>query len=303
MSEYREIPTSPEVKEQEIRPETRVILHFMRHQEKDKALPGQSDKDIQLTKAGKQAAINKSLKLKSKPEVAWAAGSDRVRSGHTALLQMAGEKAGLTADMSYDEAKAQIEKEMSYGEKVVILPELNFMWEGNEKFKHAAHQAFSEGRALEFILNESDNLVRGLRDDESSSYSRQAAGYVSLIAREMRMANNFNRIVSKKPDDYSKFGNTLERFFGTHQTVSECFYMKVLEKIKGIKAVKEFIEKLKQAKGDGNGFGYGEGFDIIIINSSEGQKIVLEGEYGFEDMELSPKILADIIEDAKNLDK
>ena len=302
MKKFREIPTYPEMKEEEKRPETKVILHFMRHQEKDKSLPGQSNRNIQLTKRGRQSAINKSLDSKTEPEVSWAAGSDRVRSGHTALLQMASEKAGFTADMSYNEAKAEIEKEMSYGEKVITLPELDFMWEGTEGFKKAGYQAYKEGRVLDFLVKESDELVKELKDMESVSYSRQAAGYASLIAREMRVGNNFNRIASKKPDKYENFNNTIERYFGTHQAVSECFYMKVLEKTQCDEAVYKFIESLKEKNGDGNGFGFQEGYDITIVNSSEGQKIILDGIYGFNDIELTSELLINIIKDVEVLD-
>lgn len=303
MSKYREISGGPEIKEKEKRPETKVILHFLRHQEKEKALPGQANRDIQLTKAGKEAALERSKIEKVNPEVSWAAGSDRVRSGHTALLQMAGEEAGLTSDMNYDQAKAEVEKEISYGEKVATLPELNFMWEGTDGFKQKSYQAYKDGRALEFIANESDELAIKMQDRESLSYSRQAAGYASLIAREMKVGNNFNRIAASKPEEYKKYNNTLERFFGTHQTVSESFYMKVLEKAHGKGAVKEFIEKNESEKGNGNGFGFQEGYNIVINNNQDGQKIILDGIYGFEDMEITPEILLSIIEDAKKLDE
>lgn len=303
MSRYHEVPSAPEYKEEEKRPETKVILYFLRHEKRAPAMPGQPDVELELLPEARAAAIKRGKEKPAQPEVAYAAGSPRIRSAHTALLRMMAGKETITQEMTFAQAKAEAEKELKYGKKVIHLPELDFNWGTVPEIQKRGPEAFKAGRALEFLLKESDELTRQLKDKGFLSYSRRAANYASLIAKGMRVGNNFNRIVAREPDKYKQYGNQLERYFGTHQTVSECFYMKVLEKLYGRKKAEEFIESFRDEKGRAEGFGYEEGFEIRIMNGSKGQKVVLEGVRGFPDMELTPKLLSDIIEDAEKLDE
>jgi hypothetical protein len=303
MPRYREVPQAPEFKEGEKIPETKVVLHFLRHEEKEPAKPGQPDVEAELTLTGKKKAIQQGKEKPAKPQVAWAAGSPRIRSAHTVLLRMMAGKESITQEMTFVEAKAEAERELKYGKKVTSLSELNFYWEGTPEFNKTGMEAYKAGHGLEWLLKESDGLAVKLKDKDSSSYSRVAANYASLIAREMRVGNNFNRIVTREPDKYKQYGNQLERYFGTHQTISECFYMKVLEKFYGREKAEEFIESFRDEKGRADGFGFQEGFKIEIKNGPEGQKIVLEGVRGFPDMELTPQLLRDIVDDAVKLDE
>ncbi len=303
MSKYREVPRGPEFKEGEERPETKVILHFIRHEEKEKRAEGQPDAEVELTKKGREKVIERGKKEPAQPEVAWSAGSELIRSAHTALLRMAAANAELTPEMNFEEARKMVEKELKYGKKLACLPELRFYWDGTPEFGEKGDEAFDEGRGLEFLLKESDDLVKRLKDKDSTSYLRAAAGYASLIAREMVVGNNFNQVVVRKPEKYKKYGNRLERYLGSHQSVLELFYMRVLEKIGGRKKAEEFIEAFRDDKGRANGLDFHEGYDVTINNGPEGQKVILEGIRGFEDVELTPKILEDIIVDAEKLDE
>lgn len=303
MRKYYEVPMAPEFKEKEKIPETKVILHFFRHEEKEADKPGQTGIEVELTKRGKERAIQKGKEKPAQPQVAWAAGSPRIRAAHAALLKMMASKETITPEMDFAQAKAEAEKELKYGKKVSHLPELDFYWEGTPEFQSVSIQAFRAGRGLEFFLKDSDNLVRQLKDKNSVSYSRIAANYASLIAREMRVGNNFNRIVAHDPEKYQEYGNQLERYFGTHQTVSECFYMRVLEKMYDRSKAEEFIESFRDKEGKVYGFDFQEGFEVKIINRQEGQKIILESVRGFPDIELTPELLNGIIEDAKKLDE
>jgi len=303
MSNYREVPQAPEFREGEKVPETEVVLHFMRHEEKGKAGPGQTDLEVELTTKGREKAIAKGKEKPGKPAVAWAAGSPRIRSAHTALLQMMGATERMTPEMNFAEAKAEAEKELKYGEKVTALPELNFYWEGTPEFNAEGLKEYKAGHGLEWLIEKSDDLASQLKDKDSLCYSRVAANYASLIAREMRVGNNFNKIVERNPEKYAKYGNQLERYFGTHQSVSECFYMKVLEKLYGRAKAEAFIESFRDDKGRADGFDFQEGFKVEIKNGPEGQKMVLEGVRGFPDIELTLELLRDIIGDAVKLDE
>lgn len=299
---YREIPKPREIKETG-GVETKIILHFLRHEEKETTKPGQSDIDVELTQKGKEAAIAKGKEKPAQPSVSWAAGSPRLRAAHTALLRMMAGEGKISSEMTFAEARDQANRELKYGKKVTHLPELNFYWEGTTEFQQIGMAAYKAGRGLEWLLNESDDLARKLSDKDSLSYSRVAANYASLIAREMQVGNNFNRIVERETEKYKKYGNQLERYFGTHQTVSECFYMKVLEKTQGRAVAEKFIENCRDGKGMANGFDFQEGFEVRIQNGREGQKMILQGVRGFSDVELTAQLLRGIIDDAVELDR
>lgn len=308
MRQYREVPSGPEIKEGEKVPETKVVLHFLRHEEKGKAEPEQSDFAVELTPKGREKAIQKGKEKPAQLGVSWAAGSPRIRSAHTALLRMMAGEEILTPEMGFEEAKAEVEKWLKekgvkYGKKLAILPELGFYIEAEPEYKQKTIEAFDAGRGLEFVLRESDDLARRFKNLNILSHSQVAANFASLIAREMQVGNNFNQIVARDPEKYKKYGNQIERYFGSHQGTLECFYAKVLEKLYGPEKVDELIDKFRDKDGKANGFDFQEGFKVEIKNGLEGQKVILEGVRGFPDIELTPELLRDIIGDAIKLDE
>lgn len=281
---------------------SRVMLHFLRHEAKAAAAPGQHDRTAELTEAGRAAALERAKQEPANPQVGWAAGSERIRSAHTALLRLMGNSAELTPEMNFEEARAEVEKELKVGKKVTTLPELNFDWDGTPEYNAASMAAYKGGSGLKWILNESDNKAIALGDTRSTSYSRVAANYAALISREMSVGNNFNRIVSQDFEKYGQANNTIERWFGTHQTVSETFVMKVLEKTQGRNAAVQFIESFRDKDGKVFGADFEEGINVEIENEHNGQRVTLHGMRGLPDIQLTPELLSEIIEDAENMD-
>jgi hypothetical protein len=301
MKKFNEVPMAQEIKEGEIKPETKNILYFLRHEEKGKAAEGQNDNEVELTPIGKRKANKQGIENKPKGATL-AFGSPRIRSGDTAGRRAFASKTELPEELSFEEAKNKVNKDLRYGSRIGELSELNFNdteGEFNDKFL----DAFKQGKTLDFLVKESDDLAKDLKDKESLSYSRIAANFASLIGREMSVGNSFNRLVAKDGEKYKEYGNQLERYFGNHQSVLECFYMKALQKVYGPEKVVEFLDKLREKYGNTKGFDFQEGFKVEITNNSEGQKVVLQGIYGFEDIELTPELLREIINDAVQLDR
>ena len=322
MFKYRRIPENPssvdanrndEVqelgesgKEKELGERTCITLHFFRHGKKGKKEVGAPDEPVELTEQGRAEALATGREHPANTEVAWAAGSPRIRSAHTALLRLIGARQDIAEkikDMSYADAKKEIKKMLKAGEKVATLPELNFVTDGTPEFSNAFEHAYETGHALEFMVLESDDLVAKQKDMASLSYSRIAANFASLIAREMVVGNNFNKLVSSNRDKYIEYNNALERYFGTHHTVPESFYLKALEKITGQRPTPEFMKTyFSDQTGKVNGFDTQEGFTIDIVNQGATQQLILRGSRGIPDITLTPKILAEIIGDAERLD-
>jgi len=297
---FREVPISPEAREGGETPETKVVLHFFRHEKKGPK--EEDDRNTPLSEEGSKDALARGVQEPAQMEVALAGGSPRYRSAHTALDRMVANEGAVTPDMTYDEAKAVVEKDMKVGSKVMLLPELNFEHTGTEGFKDKFIGSINEGRYLEFLYEDSDNVVVEEGDMESLSISRMAGNYASLIAREMRAGNAFNKVVQEKPDKYADSGNQMERYFGTHAGVTESFVMKVLEKVYGGDRVKEFIDKTRDPKGKDAGFDYQQGITLTIINNGEGRSMVMAGLPDMDDVKITPEVLSEIIEDAENLD-
>ncbi|MDP3964067.1 MAG: hypothetical protein Q8Q20_00185 [bacterium] len=301
MSRYREVPISPEMREGEDMPESKVVLHFFRHDRKENSRPEQDDKDVELTIEGRSNALQMGKLFPSKIETSWAAGSERIRSAHTALNRMAAQTGLLTPRMSYEQASRIVNEELKVGKKVTMLPELGFSYE--EKFYETVSERIRQGHFLEFVANESDALALKQQDTTSSTYSRAAANFASLIAREMRAANAWQRVVREHPEKYADQENTMERYLGSHQVILENMYMKVVEKTHGREKLLQFIENMRDEEGKANGFDFHEGYTFTITNGTEGQKLMLEGIRGFENMEVTPELLQEIIDDAIHLDE
>ncbi len=250
---------------------------------------------------GKQRALDMA---KTKPAgIGIAAGSPRIRSAHTALLRLAGENDALHAEMSFEEARAVVDAELKLGSKVMIRPELTFDLEGSPEYKEKFLAAYKSGHGLEFVLRESDTLVRQVKDKRSLSYLRIAANHAALLQRELGVSRAFQTIVDRDPEKYAPVDNRIERYFGTHQTIPESFYMRVLEKMQGREAAEQFIERFRGEDGRADGFDFQEGFSVQFSQGPEGEHIVLEGVRGLPDVPLTPELLADIVGDADRLNK
>ncbi len=245
----------------------RVLLHFFRHGEQFKD-PEKRDQDYELSPAGRGQAMKKAEETKDTRNLrqSMAFGSPRKRAQQTAAFAMTGAGAdSITGNESFDELRAKIDKDIKYGSKVAADPRLNFFMDKNTPFGAKAMEAFTNKRYIEFLVNESDALAREVGDENGSTYSRQAGSIADVVLKYAKVSPRWQELVS---DATKKYEETLERFLGSHQGVSECFLAKVIEKTEGAAERDRFVEAIKK-----QGFDFTEGFDVELVsqNGSEPQ--------------------------------
>lgn len=286
--------------EQEKLVKTRVILEFMRHGNKEKD-PNKDDNDIRLSEKGREQTTAKGRKIQPQLEVSVGRGSPRKRAQETALRVMLGNETGLRSDASFEEMNILVGSELKVGKKVTEDQRLNFVSKG--ELGDEMEKAYIEKRYLKYIIEESDNRARQLGDTITSTYTRQAGNVAELVARYMKVGENFNKIISQS-DAYEKFGNQLERYLGTHQGVVESFVAKVLERTQGVELRNKLVQSL------GAGFQETQGIHMEIANKGEEQNIFFryeipdeKGEMIEQDIEISPQLIQDIIEERRKFDK
>ena len=279
--------------------ETTVILEFMRHGKKESD-PSKADEDVRLSPEGRMQATERGKELSPQPDVSIAYGSPRKRTQETAgriLFSGAGiDDPDLTLENMEEEIKASLKK----GEKIREDVRLNFNTSG--PVGKAALEAFKAGRYLGYLIEESDAQAVELSDAVSTTYMRQAGNVAELIWKFSKIGGAFNRIASQT-DKYEKYGNQLERYFGTHLGVAECFVAKALEEVKGQAAKDEFVRSV------GSGFAETEGVHIEIVNRGTDQTIRMT--YGVKDphngdrketIDIGADVLKKIIEDREKFD-
>lgn len=279
--------------------ESRVILYFRRHGKKEKTLEGQADEQVPLTKEGRAQAVAVGKELGAHPEVAVAFGSSRDRAQEIAARAMLANEESITEDMTLDELKTEIRGELGYGQKIMADSRLNFVDEPGE-LKELTDKAYGEKRTTDFMVHESDEVAKRTKDKKSSSYTRLAGQVAELVKKYAEIGNNFHRIVEEDPEKYAEFQNRLERFMGTHNTVSESFVAKVLEKQEGVEERERFLEKLGAF-----GFAEAQGFNLEVVNRSDAQEIKLTVKAGDQEWNLviKPEVLDEIINDREIFDQ
>lgn len=252
---------------------TKVVLDFFRHDEKDpnKTEPKKPDEEVELTPDGRQNA-----KVHGKLDditFAIATATDRVRAQQTARYHMAGAMENVTGDETPAELAELINEGMGYGSKTRVDNRLNFVLDEHTPLGEKLFEAFSQKRYLKFLVEESDGLAIELNDIESSTYSRQASNVASIVLKYIEVAKNFNKLYESAEASDRKT-NELQRFFGSHQGVTESFLAKLIEKKKGVNERDEFVKIL------GNqGFDFSEGFQIDIFNKEDNVEPVIEVQY------------------------
>lgn len=278
-----------------------IRLEFFRHDDKAKATAGgdrNGDEFIRLTEQGRQHATNIGKTKNPNAQVAVAFGSTRERAIETSLRQMLANEDSITPEMSLEDMRAEIDKQLKVGQKDKMIRQLNFDWDSNEEFHDIGYKHYLETKdALIFLQGQSDDLVKKNHDLLSDSYSRSAGNFAELITKYLRILPRWKQILEKQPEKYASANNQLQRFFGTHQTVAEPFLMKVIEKTKGSKAVEEFINSLKSK----NGFDLSEGYSVEIKDTLDQPEIVVS----FRDQQytITPELLKDLIKERDNLDQ
>ena len=236
---------------------TRVVLDFFRHNDKenDKAKP---DTAIELTPKGKLNAQDHS-ELEDFT-FAIAEGTDRVRARQTAMYHMAGKNEAVSGEETYEDLEKVVNNGRKYGSKIVTDNRLNFVLNKDTPYGKVGYERFGKGEYLKFLVEESDQLSKELGNTEESTYSTQAGSIAELIKKYIAVSRNFDQLYQSKPTEERKT-NELQRFFGSHQGVLECFLAKLIGKMKGVEERDKFVKLLKN-----QGFDFSEGFETDIIN-------------------------------------
>ena len=253
---------------------SKIELKFFRHDEKESDKT-KTDEKIRLTPAGREHAMEQADLGDISQAVAFA--SPRERTQETAGFQMAGALDTITGDESLEELKEKIDGSRNgadYGTKMMVDPRLNFNLDNPNEYVKKAEEAFAQGRLLKFLVEESDALAEELGDTEHSTYTRQAAAVAEIIAKYLLIAPRFEALVHAPDKSYE---DTMQRFFGTHQSIGEAFLAKVIEKTEGVERRDQFVATLKN-----KGFGFSEGFKVDIVTPAHGKKPKIQVAYSHE---------------------
>lgn len=114
------------------------------------------------------------------------------------------------------------------------------------------------GEFLKFLVETSDVLAQKVSDVKSTTYSRAAASISEIVLKYLKIAPRFNELIR---DGKNQYENTMDRFFGSHQGITESFLAKVIEKSNNKEERNKFVQALNN-----QGFDSTEGFDIEILN-------------------------------------
>ena len=280
---------------------SKIELHFFRHGEKEKG-EGISDEEIRLTPAGRIKAMAKIRPLTISQAVAF--GSPRKRTQETAGFAMAGIQPEIIGEETLEELREKIEKDLKVGKKIGVEEKLDFPEDLTTEYHKLTQEHYRKGDLLKFLVEESDDLAKKYNDKKTYTYSRSARQIAELIKKYLKIAPRWNELAEDKS---KKYGDTLERFMGTHQTIPESFLAKVIEKTEGKEEKDNFVKLL-----DNKGFDYVEGFDLEILNTKDGPKIKIHYEnkkglpapvgkekpFTFDEY-IKPELLDEIIKEGK----
>lgn len=242
---------------------SKIELSFFRHGEKEKD-DTKPDHEIPLTETGRMQATEKGETSGAKNiNQAVIYYSGRERTGQTGGFVMAGQEESITGEETVKELEKKLEKINKEGPTACLSPaikideRLNFNFDG--EFGEMAYKRLEERNYLKFLVEESDELAEKLGDKNASTYSKMASNIAGIIDKYLEIAPKWNNLV--KDDNDNKFSDTLERFFCTHQGISESFLAKVIEKTKGVEERDRFVQVL-----DNYGFDFTEGFNVEILS-------------------------------------
>jgi hypothetical protein len=283
---------------------TKVVFELMRHGKRekhpDKALDG--GPELRLTPEGRAQADERGKQINLQPEVSLAWGSPRQRSQETAYrVMLANEDIG--PDDTLEEIEAKIKEQVPYGKKMIVDKRLDFHDDG--PIAEDGKAAYHEGRYMQWVIGQSDSDAIAQHDTKSSTFTRMAGDEAEILQRYVQVGNNFNRIASKDPGKYEKFGNLIGRPIGTHQGNVESFVAKVLEKVQGEEAKQTFLESV------GGGFAETQGVHIEIINEADGTQTISmtygltdpkTGEVHDEEVKFDPSVLDGMVDERKQFD-
>ncbi|MEI6494727.1 MAG: hypothetical protein WCO03_01560 [bacterium] len=248
-------------------------LEFFRHDEKGKSVDGQPDQAVTLTPKGKEHAKTTAKLSPEEASRAIAYGSPRVRAQETSALHMAGKK--LKGTESLDEMKTSLRREAKSiatdpnkkRSQIFGTSKLDFDVDEKSLFGREEIAAFSEGRLLRYLVKDSDRRAEELGDTKNITYSRTAAQVAEVVGKFINVTKRRSSLL--KGDRKNKVDNVINRFLGSHQTVTETFLAKVIEKTRGVGERDKFVDSL-----GGKGFDFSEGFGVKIIAGENGEPTV-----------------------------
>lgn len=295
-----ESPPNPERVEEERYPPT-IRLEIFRHDAKDTpttAGPRPNDRSVRLTPEGRRGSSAAGISKQPRPEVAIAVGSSRERSVESALRQMLAEQERMTPDMTLEEIRRMVADQLRLGRKDMTVELLDFNWDGTKQFHDQGYYRTLETHdALRWVYDDSDRVALQNHDEVSTSYSRAAGNIAEVVRKYLGVLPRWKEVTTESPGKYERFNNELQRFLGSHQSVIECFLMKVIEKTEGRKAVEQFIESLP----DKNGMGLSEGYTVIIRESGEQPEVVIR--YGDKEWSVRPETISEIISEKDDFNR
>lgn len=240
---------------------SKIDLHFFRHSIKESD-PKKTNREQLLTEEGRKLAKEKSSSETNLGQSV-AFGSPRPRAQETAGFVMAGSRDEIIGNESLEELKAKIDKDLAVGSKIGIDARLDFNDESDTPYGKEFYGAADRGEYLKFLVEDSDELAEKLGDKKASTYSRMASEVSSIVEKYIAIAPRWDKLAA---DESKQYKDTLERYLGTHQGVSESFLAKVIELTKGVEARDSFVQSV-----DKMGFDFVEGFDIEIRNTKDGE--------------------------------
>ncbi len=266
-----------------------INLRFFRHAEKESD-KNKTDEEIELTETGRNQAIEKSEDDDLSQSVSF--GSPRKRAQQTAGFVMGGQLPEITGDENLEELKEKLDKELKVGSKIGIDKRLDSNLDLSTDFGKRALEAFKNGQYLKFLVEESDTLAQSLQDSTEETYGRQAGRVAEIVEKYIKVARRWDELVQEESKGYE---DTLKRFLGTHQGVTESFLAKIIEQTKGKVERDTFVSVL------GNqGFDFAEGFDVKVETvNDKTQNIHIsfkkekDGQVIFEYDEIVPREIID----------
>lgn len=293
---------SPRFESQEGEPKQASIrLEFFRHDAKTKEAtsgPREGDTAIRLTLEGRQHATDVGKNKNPYPETSVAYGSPRERAQETALRHMLANDKKITGDASLEEIRGLISDHVKHGRKEKISELLDFKMEGNPDFNKIAYDHYLNRKdLLDWMRNDSDELIRQLKDTESSCYSRMAGNVAELVQKYVRIYPRWRQVIENDPQKYAQFDNELQRHFGSHQGVTESFLLKVVEKTEGKEGAAQLIDSLASR----NGFDFSEGFSVQILDIEHEQQLIVK--FRDKEWQTSPAVIDEIIDERDKLNE
>jgi hypothetical protein len=257
---------------------SRVLLHFARHGQRTKDHGDGSDSVQILTEIGGKQALGKGKGIGKAKPTAMAFGGHKVRSRQMGGFMLAGaegrsaeEGGDITGNESPEELQAILDQDLKYGTRMATDPRLSFHYD-TQVVEDTCDAAYDRGEGLKWHVEQGDNFVSEHGNENDVSYSKASANVAQVIKKYMGIAPKFDRLVSEN-EKMDKYGDTLERFMGSHANVIDLFLCKLIEKTKG----KEERDRLIKMLGN-QMFDEAEGFDIEIVMVAGQPEVIVRYE-------------------------